>query len=290
MCHSALLALWIGNFSFGAIRQRAEASPNVALWDTAAALTDNAALENRTSWKAVPSDLLRLEADPPKARSDPGYYGREYVFKGDAVVENPNLRAVFWSAKGRVLIYAREQNNEAPGKKLLEVYPLDTTSRSLAIISRLTVRRNTGDELDLEASFSAEGAAEVSEEFVFDKTGVVEIKPAQSSKRDRPVEAKIACGVVPSFIGDDLIYNAADYPAAKALSVPSESFFLGLLQGEANELVMTWPKGKQQLTLHTGNDQAGAHLIESIDFYNDGPSLYPGAPWRTTGIWHKEHL
>jgi hypothetical protein len=153
---------------------RADASPNLVLWDTSTPLANTATIEDRSAWKAVPCDLLTLEADPPKARSDPGYYGREYVFKGDAVVENKSLIAVFWSAKGRVLIYAKgnaagttatAQTNAGLGTKLTEIYPLEEKSGPMTI-SRLTILHNAGDALALEAGFSAEGAAEVSEVFM----------------------------------------------------------------------------------------------------------------------------
>jgi len=290
---TVLLALWISAAGLAA-SQRVDASPNLALWDTSAPLADN--VDDRTTWKAVPRDLLRLEADPPTARSDPGYYGREYAFKGDAIVENPSLAAVFWSAKGRVLIYAKEdapgpnagaQANRGLGKKLAEIYPLEATAKPMTI-SRLTILRHTGDELALEAGFSAGGAPEVSATFVFDKSDIVEIKTAENSK-GIALSGSIAYGIVPAFIGDDLIYNAADYPAAKALAIPSENFFLGLLQGEENELVMTWPKGKQQVTLEAGQATSGERLIESIEFANDGQSLYL-AILSAPGIWHKEAL
>jgi hypothetical protein len=290
---SVLLALWVSAAALATI-QPAAASPNLALWDTSAPLADNMA--DRTTWKAVPRDLLRLEADPPTARSDPGYYGREYAFKGDAIVENPSLAAVFWSAKGRVLIYAKEdaaapnaaaQGNPGLGKKLAEIYPLEANAKPMTI-SRLTLLRHSGDELALEAGFSAEGAPEVSAIFVFDRTGIVEIKTAQNSK-GIGVSGDIAYGIVPSFIGDDLIYNAADYPAAKALAIPAENFFIGLLQGGENELVMTWPKGKRQVTLQGGKETSGERLIESIDFVNDSQSLYL-AILSAPGLWHKEAL
>src|SRR5690242_7574933 len=86
---------------------QASAASNVTLWDTGAPFSTEVNLEDRGSWRPVPTDMFTLEADPAKARSDPGYYGREYSFKGDAVVESPKLVAVFWSAKGRVIFYAR---------------------------------------------------------------------------------------------------------------------------------------------------------------------------------------
>ena len=295
MLRAALLFL-CGIVVGAATVQPAQAAPNVVIWDTSSPLADTFTTADRTTWKAVPSDLLDLEADPPEAKSDPGYYGREYAFKGDAVVESRSLAAVFWSAKGRVVIYARGaaagpsggmQGNPSLGTKQAEIYPLEAKAKAMTI-RRVSVLRNTGDELALEAVFSAEGAPDASVLFVFDRTGVVEIKPAENPKRIG-ISGTIAYGIVPSFIGDDLIYSAADYPGAKALSIPSENFFIGLLKGEQSELVMTWPNGKQQVTLHAGDQPSEDRLIESVEFANDGQSLYL-AILSAPGIWHKEAL
>src|ERR1043166_2951815 len=67
------------------------APPNLVIWDTGTKLSATPNLKERTDWKAVPRDLFALEADPGKASSDPGYYGREYSFRGDAVVENEKI-------------------------------------------------------------------------------------------------------------------------------------------------------------------------------------------------------
>jgi hypothetical protein len=239
-------------------------------------------MDQRSAWKAVPTDLLVLEADPPKARSDPGYYGREYAFKGDAIVEIKNVAVVFWQSKGRAAIYATES-----GKELLEIVPLEAKAKPLTI-NRYAVLRNTGDELALEVSFAASGGPEIAETFIFDRSGVVEVKPA-SSGEGITLSGPISYGVVPSFIGDDLIYGAADFPEAKSLSIPTENFFLGLLQGERNEVVMTWPKGKQQMTLQLSGAGPGERFIDSVDFLNDGQSLYLSF-LEAPGLWHKETL
>src|SRR6059058_3298677 len=85
--NGALIASLIVCGSFLGIQQSRAAS-NVALWDTSSGVSDPNEAEARSGWKAVPTDLLTLEANPPKASSDPGYYGREYSFNGDSVVEN----------------------------------------------------------------------------------------------------------------------------------------------------------------------------------------------------------
>src|SRR5262249_37171367 len=97
--------------------QRIEAATNIVVWDTGLRFGDTPDVENRAGWKSVPSQLFALEAEPLKAASDPGYYGREYSFKGDAVVENRSLAALFWSAKGRVVLYSKENANggDSPG-------------------------------------------------------------------------------------------------------------------------------------------------------------------------------
>jgi hypothetical protein len=52
-------------------------------------------------------------------------------------------------------------------------------------------------------------------------------------------------------------------------------------------LVMTWPKAHQQMKLRLSKEQPTNGLIESIDFNNDGQSVYL-ATLRAPGIWHKE--
>src|SRR5438876_1280175 len=116
--------------------QRAEAAANIVLWDTLSPLSDPLNVEDRTGWKPVPSDLLTLEADPPKASSDPGYYGREYSFKGDAVVENRSLAAVFWAAQGRVVVYSKAEaglpisDSANGGRKIFEFAPVEAKPAS----------------------------------------------------------------------------------------------------------------------------------------------------------------
>src|SRR6266852_6129254 len=225
--------------------QRTEAATNVVVWDTGSRLANAADVESRAGWIPVPVELFASETDPPKAASDPGYYGREYSFKGDAIVENRSLVAVFWSAKGRVVIYSKD-----------------------------------------DATLS--GAADASAVFVFDKTKIVEIKPAGNMK-GFSLEGQIEYGVAPSFIGDDLIYGAADYASANSLGIPAEHVFVGLLAGENTELVMTWPNGKQPVRLELGSGPQGNRLIESADFENSGQSIYL-APLSAPGIWHRETL
>src|SRR5207249_8166040 len=62
---------------------RTAAATNVLVWDAGSRFADTPVAENRAGWRAVPTKLFAFEADPPKAASDLGYYGRDYSLKGD---------------------------------------------------------------------------------------------------------------------------------------------------------------------------------------------------------------
>jgi hypothetical protein len=276
--------------------QRTEAASNIVLWDTVSPLSGSGDAEDRAGWKVAPSDLLSLEADPLTASSDPGYYGREYLFKGDAVVENDKLAAVFRSAKGHLEIYLKGDpalpaggtgTKSELGRKIVELAPLQTKVQG-ATVRRLEIVRNSGDETALEVTFSAKGRPDATGVFVFGKTEIVEIRPAASMK-GISVESALEHVIAPSFVGDDLILSAAEYPSAETLRVPSGNLLLGLVEGEQSQWVMTWPKGRQHAALRLSADPQGKRRVQSVDFDNDGQSLYlavQGAP----GIWHREIL
>ena len=269
------------------------ASPSLTLWDTGSPIGDKLNPGDRSAWKVVPNDLLQLEKDPPKASSDPGYYGRDYSFKGDAVVETTTLTAVFWSSKGCVTLYSRaglsrkdERSDSAPwiGSKVAELAPLQTKANS--VISGIEIVRNAGDAIVLKISFSA-GPSAAAGVFSFDKTGIVEVKPAENMNEVR-LSSSFQYGVVPSFIGDDLIFGGSTGAQTNTVCIPSENQFLGLLPGESTELIVTWPKGNQRVSLRFDEPNTNAS-IKSVDFNTDGLSFYVAA-LNAPGIWHKESM
>jgi len=252
---------------------------NVAIWDTQSRFGDAIDVRSRAGWKVVPTDPFALEADPARAFSDPGYYGREYAFAGDAVVENGCLTAVFWSAKGRVVIYSRADSSA--GAMELSALQNDTESRGIV---RCTILRNTDGEAALEVSFNGGASAVVT----FDRTEIVSVNPAANMTGVR-VRSAIDYGVAPDFIADDLIIDPRQYVSADALGVPAESLFLGLLAGENRMLVVTWPQSGQQMRLGLGGSGQDTRRIEKIDLDCDGQGVYL-ALLEAPGVWHREPL
>jgi len=284
LLHKTALILLLVTSTKASITQNKENTANTLIWDTLSPFVNTVDLHNRSNWKTVPTDLLSLELDPSAAFSDPGYYGREYAFKGDVVVENGHLTALFLSRKGRVVIYSKADSS----KKSIEFAPLQLKGEP-ASITYCSILQNTGDEAALEVSFSAGGTREnLSAVIAFDESEIVEIKPAENMK-GISLLSPIEYGVLPDFIGDDLVFDPRQYPSMNTLCIPSGNLFLGLLKGQNNVLVVTWPEGKQQMKLLLDNEQREPRLIESVDFSNDGKSIYL-AVLSAPGIWHKEDL
>ena len=275
------MVLLVTSTGISAARDKGKTA-NTLIWDTMSPFTDTVDLRDRTSWKPVPADLLTLELNPFTAFSDPAYYGREYAFNGDVVVENEHITAVFRTKIGRVVIYSKATSNS----KKMEFVPLELKDRP-ARIAHCTILQNTGDEAALEVTFSG-GGKNLSAVIAFDRTEIVDVKPGRNMKGISLI-SPIEYGIVPSFIGDDLIFSPREYPSISTLCVPSENLFVGLLAGRNNMLVVTWPKGKQRMKLVLAGKQQGPRLVESIDFDNDGKSLYL-AVLSAPGIWHKEEL
>ena len=252
---------------------------NVVIWDTQSRLGGAVEIRDKTGWQVVPTDPFTLETDPAKAFSDPGYYGREYVFAGDTVVENGCLTAVFHSAQGWVVVYSKAD----PDAKAMEFSLLQGRNEPGGMV-RCTILRNTDAEAALEVVFNGGPSVVVT----FDRTEIIAIQPVASGKGLR-LRGPIDYGVAPDFIGDDLVISPSQYPSVNTLNVPFENLFLGLLAGENRMLVMTWPEGRQQMRLELGDAGQGTRRIKSIDFDNDGQCVYL-ALLEAPGIWHRESL
>ncbi|MHC4581894.1 MAG: hypothetical protein ACYS14_10585, partial [Planctomycetota bacterium] len=248
--------------------------PSTLIWDTQSPFVDEVDLRDRSNWRVATVTNLWI----------PATHGRRYVFKGDAVVENELLLVVFWSHKGRVVVYSKADSSQ----KKVEFVPLQLKQES-ASITNCRILQNTGDEASLEVSFTgAETEKSLSAIFSFSKKQIIEIKPAENMK-GISLLSPIEYGISPDFIADDLIFDPEGHPSTDTLHILSDNLFLGLLKGQNSMLVVTWPQGKQQMRLTLADKEEEPRLIESVDFENDGKSIYLallGAP----GIWHKEKL
>ena len=265
------------------------ASPE--LWDTGTHLGDSVDVSTHDGWRAVPTDLLSLEANPPKASSDPGYYGREYAFRGDAAVENQKVLAIFWASKGTLLLYSKSGSagttpvNHSDSKVLTKILELTAADPESGGSAESVVLCNAADKVVLE--FRCPGNRGLRVEF--DSSEVVYVRPTGELKRVR-LRAPVEYAIAPSFIGDDLVFGGlGKAPSVDTPIVPAENMLLALLTGEANELVITWPSGKQQVSLETGPAADARRPIGSVLFDTDGKGFCL-ASISAPGVWHTEKL
>jgi hypothetical protein len=245
----------------------------VTIWDTTKPAQGPVAITDRAQWKAIPSNLMMLEKDPIKASSDPGYYGREYQFTGDAVFENDNLLAAFSTISGRITLFSKAG---APVAKL--------SFHDTPAASQFELIRNAADEVVLDVLYSGEAAAR----FTFDKTEIIEISQPRKLPKLK-IASPLDYAIVPGFVADDLIFGPQEDASTEALSIPAENILLGLIKAEEHALVMTWPSGKQRVRLNLAPEQEKKRPIESIDFETAEQSVYL-AILSAPGIWHREEL
>lgn len=279
------LYLW-GIIAFSSallVAQANEKLPNVIVWDTVAPLGAGVDVQNRHTWQAVPTDLLRLESQHAAAVADPSYYGRAYAFKGNAVIENPHAILAFSSQGGRVIIYTKRDS-----RKQIELVPLQLKGKDNREI-QFSLLQNTGDEVSLKVSFSGSGVRDgLDVIFSVGRSEIISVHP-EKTIRGMSVAGEIAYGVAPHFIGDDLIIDPHKYPSLDKLCIPCENLFLGLLKGQESVLVLTWPPGQQALNLVPDQSGSPQGLIGSVEFRTDGKAFYL-ALLTAAGIWHQEPL
>ncbi len=251
------------------------------VWDTMSPSPDEEILADRSGWRTVPTEAEKWSGPD---YYNPEYYGMRYSFTGDAAVENEHLIAVFSSREGKAIVFSKADQVA----EKVEVVPLEFRTEA-ARITRLDVLQNTGDEAALGVVFSAaETGKNLSVIFSFGKKRIVEIRPAENVNGISLI-SPIRYGVVPDFIGDDLILDPQAYPSLKALHIPSANVFVGLLEGRNDMLTVTWPTGKQRVRLVPDTTPGEPRLIGTVDIENDGKCVFL-AVLSAPGIWHEEVL
>ena len=198
------------------------------------------------------------------------------------MVETDALAAAFASQLGRVLLYSKSD----PKRGRVELLPAELKGKRATIASTRIAAHESG-LVTVQAGFRAPGESSLPIAFSFSSNRILTVTP-QGSTRGVSILAPIEFALVPSFVGDDLIYDPRDYPSAKTLSVPSEHVLLGLMKGESSMLVMTWQDQTPPIRLALGSSAADKASIKSVDFPGGkGLSL---AVLDAPGIWHREVL
>ena len=229
----------------------------VAVWETPRAVSDDADVAGRESWRAVAAE--RLEAG--------------YAFSGDAVVESADVTAVFSRRKASVVFLVGRQ-------ALMRVTP--GLAQPMAGAAGLTVRgmrEGVGLRLAFEHAGERGGLS-----YCF-REGLVQVDASGVEAVD--VRGAFAYALVPSFIGDDLIYDPRRSGGLEELHVPAENVLVGLVAGEEGLVTACWPPGEQRVALGVGASASAGKQFGRMRIAVAGQPLFLGLTHHR-GVWHRQ--
>jgi len=255
---------------------------NIQIWDTVSPFQNQIDLQDKTGWQALPVGAVD-----------------DYSSKGDVIIENEFLTAVFASKTGKVVIYTtycealqrlhrgylRVPEIE---RKRIELIPLQLKGKEVSMNSCRIVSK-TPNIATVEVNYSInEVGRNVRAVFSFTKNQIIEVEPTDTLN-GMSFSGLLDFAIVPNFIGDDLIFDPRNLSSGETLEIPSENMFAGLIRGKDCMMVITWPEGKQEIKLVTDNEGEKGTYFGSVDFRSDGKSVY-FAILDAPKIWHKEEL
>ena len=177
-------------------------------------------------WRAVPLDDL-----PRPVRGNP-------VMASETVV------AAFEAETGGVGLYSREGDRlQKRGVAVLQPPCRPAAYRLVPGDAR------TGPGMEIHAP-AQKGSAQKNPACTvcMNKAGIIEFRPGRSTRLTLK-DSRLAYGIVPSYVGVDLVFDPRDHADADRLHVPSMNLFVGLVGGGDCMMVATWPAGDQSTEL-----------------------------------------
>jgi len=263
---AGLLALSITGGA--AIAQDDVGAEGVVVWDTGRAL-EAAGLDvsEREGWRRVVADA------PP-----------DYVFAGDAFVENERIAVAFCSRSGEVVVCSK---SEGRSQQQMRLTVLSVAGEECASLGPARIASRTADEVVVEFDCRPATGATARAAFCLGRGRIfLEARPLENAGAVR-IRAPARYGVIPDFFGDDMVFDPTQYPLGK-LFIPSENFFLCMLEGGDSIAMSVWPEGEQSVHMQIKETQEGP-LLAATEITFDGKSVY-AALLQAPGIWHRGDL
>ena len=233
------------------------AAAEVRVWQTPTAFSDNGDVTNRRAWQAVSAN--RLEA--------------AYAFPADAVVESGDVTAAFSTRQAAVVFFVGPRAG-------IRVTP--ALAQPMAGAARLSTR-GVPEGVEVRFEFDHEGESRALT-YCF-RDGLVQVAP--SAVEAVAVSAPFAYAIVPSFIGDDLIYDPRRAGGLEQIHVPAENVLVGLLAGEDGIVTACWPPGEQRVELGVSAPTSTESRLARMRIAVAGQPLFLGFTYHP-GVWHRQ--
>jgi len=228
---------------------------------------------NLTFW-----DLKKEQATALDWRSKPQWSmaaGQTHAFAGTPVFQARHLAGLIRPDDGGMVIYSIHDQVLTERGVILPSPPFKVSG--CAVVSE---QNKTGIRV------TSENGNESYTAWV-SPTGLIRIEPNNVS-RFQVSECRLRYGILPSFVGTDIIYAPSKMAGSETANIPSTQWFVGLVDGNDSMLVAAWDTDAQSVAL--GFSGAGKNRVIdslSIDTDKGGFALsYVEHP----GLWHKETL
>jgi hypothetical protein len=204
-----------------------EASPpSVSLLDTGAPATEPlpiAKLKSKSGWKPVPEDNV------------------SHLFLGDAVVLNDRLTVVLRRRGGGAEVYSQTSKGL---KQCVTLGPLTRFGGAAVSLGRLEILENSPAAVLLAASFKTADGGDCSLKYRLTAgQTILELQPGVGTDR-LLVRGESRYAVIPDFFGEDMVFPAAALTRPR-LRLPTENFFLSLLDQGRTQLMCVWQSSQQ---------------------------------------------
>ncbi len=204
-----------------------------------------------------------------------------YATDRPPVLSSANLVAAIDEAKGLIVVYARQ------GGRLTKRGEVSLDAANRFAKYRL-VRDAKQDRLGAEIQSARNGVLAT---VYLAADGILELQPGDA--KGLTVGARLKYGIVPSFVGTDLVFTAESATAGrrsppKQCYIPSMNLIVGLVEGNDSMMVGVWPQGPQKASLRVskeGSDEG----FEGLSLQTAGRSFYLAFVEKPR-LWHVEPL
>lgn len=206
-----------------------------------------------------------------------------HTFRGDAVLANDRLTAVFRRNASGVELYAHGEQGP-----LLRAVLRPMAGNVTARLTSVAVVENTPTEAALDAAFQCPDGQRAAVRFEL-QLGQVFVKTKARGPVDAlRLEAPCRFLVMPDFFADDLVVDATELPTGTA-DLPGENFLLHMVgRGEAVVLAI-WDRREDDIQVAVAAGGKGNMFRASRVPYGAEGSVYV-ALLETPGIWHRRDV
>jgi hypothetical protein len=198
-----------------------------------------------------------------------------HAFLGDAVAINERIGLFFRKGSAGVGLYAN-----GVSRSLRAVLAPQLTNGRLA---RFTVAANSASEIVVDTVFTNSTGDTATLQFEM-QPGQPFVKTVRQQHAERlRIEAPCRFGVLPDFFASDIALDARDLPADR-VELPSENFFLHLLEGGDSIVAAIWEQREQEIEITlTGSGETRSIQSSEVPYGTKG-HVYVGV-LEGHGVW-----